>query len=81
MEMQYELLSYRFADDSNTNASAVNLIKNMADGTLAHHAGALKFGLREGFSRTTRAASATVPAPTYEHRLPAKNKKGHWGAR
>jgi len=49
MRMQRELLSDKFGDHD-TNASAVNLIKNMAGGTGAHHAGALKFGLREGFS-------------------------------
>ena len=49
--MQYELLSDRFADDADTNASALDLIKSMAGGTRANHAGALKFGLREGFSR------------------------------
>ena len=49
--MQYELLSDRFSDYADTNASALDFIKSMAGGTRAHHAGALKFGLREGFSR------------------------------
>ena len=49
MRMQRELLSDKFGDDD-TKTSAVSLIKNMAGGTGAHHAGALKFGLREGFS-------------------------------
>jgi len=49
MRMQRELLSDKFGD-KDTKASAVSLIKNMASGTGAHHAGALKFGLREGFS-------------------------------
>ena len=50
MKMQYELLSNKF-DDQDTNASAVDLIRSMASGTRAHHASALKFGLRGGFSR------------------------------
>lgn len=75
MEMQYELLSDTFADDSNINASAVNLIKNMADGARAHHAGALKFGLREGFSQMMPAALVAVPTPTYESRFPTRKKR------
>jgi len=54
MRMQRELLSDKLSD-RDTNASAVNLIKNMAGGTGAHHAGALKFGLREGFLSTRTA--------------------------
>ena len=49
MRMQRELLSDKFCD-GNTKTSAIGLIKNMAGSTGAHHAGALKFGLREGFS-------------------------------
>jgi len=49
MRMQRELLNDKFGDND-TKASAVSLIKNMAGGTGSHHAGALKFGLREGFS-------------------------------
>ena len=48
MRMQYKLLDEH--DDSKTTAFAVDLIKGMADGTRVHHASALKFGLREGFS-------------------------------
>ena len=48
MKMQYELLTDKF-DDLDMTASAVGLIKGMAEGTDAHHADALKFGLREGF--------------------------------
>ena len=55
MRMQRELLGDKFGD-RDTNTSAVNLIKNMAGGTGAHHAGALKFGLREGFSPARLAA-------------------------
>lgn len=67
MRMQYELLS-KEPDDRNTTTSAVDIIKSMAGGTGAHHAGALKFGLREGFSlaRPTRPSSPdaqTRPAP------------------
>jgi hypothetical protein len=51
MKMQYELLSDRFADDPNANLLAASLLKGMADGSRAHHVAALKFGLREGFSR------------------------------
>ena len=50
MKMQYELLSNKF-DNQDTNASAMDLIRSMASGTRVHHASALKFGLREGFSR------------------------------
>lgn len=49
MRMQYEILS-EDPDDPKTTASAVDLIKSMAGGAGAHHADALKFGLREGFS-------------------------------
>jgi len=49
MKMQYELLTYNFCDPD-TTASVADLIKSMAGGAGAHHADALKFGLREGFS-------------------------------
>ena len=77
MKMQYGLLSDRFADDSNANASAASLIKNMADGTLAQHAGALKFGLREGFSRMEPVAPVVVPAPAPAP-SPAPDAKTSW---
>ncbi|KAF9785369.1 hypothetical protein BJ322DRAFT_1108808 [Thelephora terrestris] len=51
MKMQYELLRDKF-NNQDTNASAVDLIKSIADGTRAHHGSALKYGLRKGFSRT-----------------------------
>ena len=53
MEMQHGLLSDKL-DDRDTNPSAVELIKSMADGTSAYRAGALKFGLRELFNRKKR---------------------------
>ena len=62
MKMQYELLRDKF-DNQETNASAVGLIKNMADGTRTHHANAFKFGLREGFSRTKPTSTEPAPAP------------------
>ena len=49
MKMQYELLTEWF-DNPDTALSTADLIKGMANGTGAHHAGALKLGLREGFS-------------------------------
>ena len=49
MRMQYDLLGDRF-DDRNTTASTADLIKSMAGGGGAHHAVALKFGLRKDFS-------------------------------
>ena len=54
MKVQYELLSDKF-DERSTSASAVDLIKSMADGTGSRHADALRFGLREGFSRVRQA--------------------------
>jgi hypothetical protein len=57
MKMQCELLNDKF-DDQNTTASAVDLIKNMTGGTGMHQAGALKLGLREGFSFAHPASSA-----------------------
>ena len=75
MKMQYELLRNRF-DDHETNAPAANLIKSMADGTRTHHASALKFGLREGFSRTGQAtAEPAPPPPPVESQLSLKKKK------
>jgi len=59
-KMQYELLAGEF-DDHNTTASAVDLIKNMADGTGARHTDALKFGLREGFSLPRPKPPQTIP--------------------
>ena len=47
--MQCELLNNKF-NDQDTTASAVDFIKNMTGGTGIHQAGALKLGLREGFS-------------------------------
>ena len=47
--MQCKLLNDKF-NDQDTTASAVDLIKNMTGGTGIHKAGALKLGLREGFS-------------------------------
>jgi len=71
MKMQYELLAGGFGDQT-TNASMVDLIKNMADGTAAHRAGALKFGLREGFFLSHPNSSASsLPCPR-----PRKGKKG-----
>jgi len=49
LKMQSELLAETF-DDRDTTASAVDLIKSMAGGAGAHHASALKLGLRKGFS-------------------------------
>ena len=54
--MQCELLNGKF-DDQDTTASAVDLIKNMTSGTGIHQAGALKLGLREGFSFAHSASS------------------------
>ena len=72
-KMQYELLSDRFANDPDTNASSLDLIKSMAGGTRTHHAGALKFGLREGFSRFKSTPVETVPPSPYaEQRAPVK---------
>jgi len=62
MKMQYELLTGDL-DNPNTAASTIGLIKNMADGTGAHNAGALKFGLREGLS-LPRPKPAEVPQPS-----------------
>jgi len=58
--MQYELLSDKF-EDLYTNASSINLIKSMADGTGAGRASALKFGLREGFSRVSSSPFRSRP--------------------
>jgi len=49
MKMQYELLTEKF-DNLDTTVFTRDLIKNMANGTGARRAGALKLGLREGFS-------------------------------
>lgn len=71
--MQYELLSDRFANDPDTNASAMDLIKSMASGSRESHAGALKFGLREGFSRfKTAPVEIAQPSPPVELRTPAR---------
>ena len=59
MRMQRELLSDKFGDHD-TNVSAVSSIKNMADGTGTHHADALKFGLREGFSLARAAGKKQI---------------------
>jgi len=60
MKMQYELLGDGF-EDRDAKASSVNLIKGMAGGTGAHRASALKFGLREGFSRVSSTLSQSRP--------------------
>ena len=62
MEMHYELLS-GMTDERDTDASIVDLIKGMAGGASPHRAGALKFGLREGFSRANPTQPEPVPAP------------------
>ena len=49
MKIQYKLLTEKF-DDPDTTVSTADLIKSMANGNGAHHAGALKLGLREGLS-------------------------------
>lgn len=72
--MQYELLSDRFANDSDTNASALDLIKGMAGGTGERHAGALKFGLREGFSRFKPTPVEPVQPSPYTEPRPAVKK-------
>ena len=61
MKMQQGLLSDKF-DDRDTNASVVELVKNMADGTGAHHAGALKLGLRKRFSSESPTPAKAVPS-------------------
>lgn len=62
MEMHYELLS-GMPDERDTNASMAGLIKSMAGGALPHQAGALKFGLRGGFSRANPTPPEPVPDP------------------
>lgn len=79
MKMQYELLSEKFGDPE-TNTSAATLIRSMADGTGTHHAGALKFGLREGFSRKRQAPTGPAPVrpaspPIEEPQFSFKKKK------
>ena len=64
IKMQYELLNKKF-NDGDANAPAVDLIKSMADGTGVHRAGALKFGLREGFSRASPKPSEIVNPPPF----------------
>lgn len=77
-KMQYELLSHKFANDPDANAAALDLIKSMADGTRVHHAGALKFGLREGFSRFKPTAIEAALPSTYVERSPAKKQTGRY---
>ena len=60
MKMQHELLSDKL-DDRDTNASAVELIKSMADGTGAHRADALKFGLRKRLTSSESSPSFSGP--------------------
>ena len=74
MEIQYELLSDKF-DELSTNASAVDLIKDMAGGTGPHHAGALKFGLREGFLRVWQTPIEPSPPPSIGSPEPPDRKK------
>ena len=75
MEIQYELLSNKY-DELSTSASAVDLIKDMAGGTGPHHAGALKFGLREGFLRVWRTPIEPSPPPSIgSPELLDRNKK------
>jgi len=64
MKMQYELLTDKF-DGDDTTATVVDLIKSMAEGTGAHHAGALKFGLREGFSLPRPKSPETIQQPVF----------------
>ena len=73
MRMQHELLREKF-DDCDTAASATDLIKSMARGGDAHHAGALKFGLREGFSRPLPVEGRVQPG------VGAKKPMNHWGS-
>jgi hypothetical protein len=49
MKMQWELLS-EFHDDDNASTSAADIVKRMKGGNTAYRAGALKLGLRNGFS-------------------------------
>ena len=77
MKMQYKLLSDDF-DDHDTNASAVELIKSMANGTRTDHADALKFGLREGFFRTWPTPVESLKDPPS---APAKKPAGRSGSR
>ena len=82
MKLQYELLSDKF-NGQETNASTADLIKSMADGTRTHHASALKFGLREGFSRTEPALvekrSETPPGLFGTTRQSTKKLTGRFG--
>jgi len=64
MKMEYDLLSVKF-DDHDMNTSVVGLIRDMADGSGAHHAGALKYGLREGFSLPRPKQPEAPPPPTF----------------
>ena len=77
MKMQCKLLSEEF-NDHDANASAVGLIKSMADGTRTDHADALKFGLREGFFRTWPTHAEPTPA---QSSIPAKKPAGRSGPR
>ena len=61
-------------------ALRLHLIRSMADGTGTHHAGALKFGLREGFSRKRQAPTGPAPVrpaspPIEEPQFSFKKKK------
>ena len=47
MNMQCDLLYYKFNNDTTTD-EGVGFIKSMVGGNSAHRAGALKAGLREG---------------------------------
>jgi len=76
MKMQYELLSDKFVHDTTT--SVVGLIRGMADGSGAHHAGALKFGLREGFSLARPKQPEAPPSSTWGAPQRQARRKG-WG--
>jgi len=77
MKMQYELLSEDL-NDHDTAASVVGLIKSMVDGSGMHHAGALKFGLREGFSLVRRKKPEPPPSSAWR-RAGKKQGTGIWG--
>jgi len=78
MKMQYALLSDKF-DDHDTTTSVVNLIGGMADGSGAHYAGALKCGLREGFSLARPKQPEAPPSSSWGTQPRQTGKRRGWG--